>query len=196
MSGRCGSCSRSHPPRSCVTCGRSGLDLQPWVDAGLLRIWAARPSAFGLETHLAVLDQLIEEVVAVGGGAGRDRAAWPAGPPGSEVTSLVARQLDLLKSRAITTMATSLGHGDESSTVDVSSLVDNWLLLRNVEANGERNRLLFVLKSRGTAHSNQVREFVLTDHGIELVEVYVGRGRDAGRLRPAGAAGRRARRGS
>ena len=56
----------------------------------------------------------------------------------------------------------------------MSSLVDTWLLLRNVEANGERNRLLFVLKSRGTAHSNQVREFVLTDHGVELVEVYVG----------------------
>ena len=52
--------------------------------------------------------------------------------------------------------------------------MDTWLLLRNVEANGERNRLLFVLKSRGTAHSNQVREFVLTDHGVELVEVYVG----------------------
>ena len=86
----------------------------------------------------------------------------------------MARQLDLLKSREITTMATSLGHGEESSTIEVSSLLDNWLLLRNVEANGERNRLLFVLKSRGTAHSNQVREFVLTDHGIELVEVYVG----------------------
>ena len=58
--------------------------------------------------------------------------------------------------------------------MSISSLVDNWLLLRNVETNGERNRLLFVLKSRGTAHSNQVREFVLTDHGVELVEVYVG----------------------
>jgi circadian clock protein KaiC len=58
--------------------------------------------------------------------------------------------------------------------VNISSLVDNWLLLRNVETNGERNRLLFVLKSRGTAHSNQVREFVLTDHGVELVEVYIG----------------------
>ena len=150
-----------------------GLDLKPWVDAGLLRIWSARPSAYGLETHLAVLAQLIEEVspsVAVLDGI----AGLANGASSSEVTSLVARQLDLLKSRGITTMATSLGHGDESSTIEMSSLVDNWLLLRNVEANGERNRLLFVLKSRGTAHSNQVREFVLTDHGIELVEVYVG----------------------
>jgi circadian clock protein KaiC len=150
-----------------------GLDLKPWVDAGLLRIWSARPSAYGLETHLAVLAQLIEEVspaVAVLDGI----AGLANGASSSEVTSLVARQLDLLKSREITTMATSLGHGDEASTIEMSSLVDNWLLLRNVEANGERNRLLFVLKSRGTAHSNQVREFVLTDHGIELVEVYVG----------------------
>ena len=75
-------------------------------------------------------------------------------------------------------------------------MVDTWLLLRNVETNGERNRLLFVLKSRGTAHSNQVREFVLTDHGVELVDVYVGAaGVLAGSAR-AGPAGRRARRGA
>ncbi len=86
----------------------------------------------------------------------------------------MSRQIDLLKSRGTTTLITALSHGDETSTVSVSSMVDTWLLLRNVEANGERNRLLFVLKSRGTAHSNQVREFVLTDHGIELVDVYVG----------------------
>ena len=70
-------------------------------------------------------------------------------------------------------MATTLAH-DETSAAGMSSLVDTWLLLRNVESNGERNRLLLVLKSRGSAHSNQVREFVLTDGGIELVDVYVG----------------------
>ncbi len=86
----------------------------------------------------------------------------------------MARQIDLLKARGITAIVTTLAHEDEASTVNVSSLVDTWLLLRNVEANGERNRLLFVLKSRGSAHSNQVREFVLTDHGVELVDVYVG----------------------
>ena len=150
-----------------------GLDLQPWVDAGLLRIWAARPSAFGMEAHLAALNQLIEEVapsVVVLDGIG----GLAAGVTGPEVGSMVARQLDLLKSRGTSTMATSRGREDEPSTVSISSLVDNWLLLRNTETNGERNRLLFVLKSRGTAHSNQVREFVLTDHGVELVEVYVG----------------------
>jgi len=93
-----------------------------------------------------------------------------------EVTSMVARQIDQLKTRGITAMATTLAHEDETSTVSISSLVDTWLLLRNFESNGERNRLLFVLKSRGSPHSNQVREYVLTDHGVELVDVYVGAG--------------------
>jgi circadian clock protein KaiC len=122
----------------------------------------------GLEkapTGIPGLDQI------TGGGLPRGLGL---GVTGQEVGSMVARQIDLLKSRGCTTMATSRGREDESSSVSISSLVDTWLLLRNVEANGERNRLLFVLKSRGTAHSNQVREFVLTDHGVELVEVYVG----------------------
>jgi circadian clock protein KaiC len=150
-----------------------GLDLQHWIDAGLLHIWALRPSALGLESHLAVLAQLIDEVdpeVAVLDGV----ASLSSSTSGPEAASMVGRKLDLLKSRGITSLVTVLGHGDETSVVSMSSMVDTWLLLRNVETDGERNRLLFVLKSRGTAHSNQVREFVLTGHGIELVEVYVG----------------------
>ena len=150
-----------------------GIDLQPWLDAGLLRIWAARPSTFGLEAHLAVVAQLIEEeppsVAVLDGIAGLAR-----GGTGPEVTSTVARKFDLLKTKGITVLATALGHGDETSIVSISSMVDTWLSLRNIETNGERNRLLFVLKSRGTAHSNQVREFVLSDHGVDLVDVYVG----------------------
>jgi circadian clock protein KaiC len=89
---------------------------------------------------------------------------------------VVSRDLDLLKSRGITTVLTTLNHGDEvaSSGIEISSLADTWLLLRNVESNGERNRLLFVIKSRGSAHSNQVREFLLTNDGPELVDVYIG----------------------
>ena len=150
-----------------------GLDLGRWVEAGLLRMWAARPTAFGLETHLAILARLIEEfgpAVAVLDGI----ASLTHGPSGPEVTSMLARQIDLLKAAGITAMATTLAHEDEASMVGISSLVDTWLLLRNVESDGERNRLLYVLKSRGSAHSNQVREFVLTDHGAELVDVYVG----------------------
>ena len=151
-----------------------GLDLRRWAEAGLLRMWAARPTAYGLETHLAILARLIEEfgpAVAVLDGI----ASLVHGPSNAEVTSMLARQIDLLKAAGITTMATTLAYEDDvTSTVGISSLVDTWLLLRNVESDGERNRLLSVLKSRGSAHSNQVREFVLTDHGAELVDVYVG----------------------
>jgi len=150
-----------------------GLEMRRWVDAGLLRIWAARPSAFGPETHLALLGRMLDEVepsVAVLDGiVGLTHIGSDA-----EVTSLVARQMDLFRGQGVTTLATALGHGDETSTINVSSLVDTWLLLRNIETNGERNRLLFVLKSRGSAHSNQVREFLLTSHGVELIDVYVG----------------------
>ena len=150
-----------------------GIDLRPWVDSGLLRIWAARPSAYGPEAHLAMLNEMLEEVVpsvAVLDGI----ASFAHGTSSGEVPSMVARQVDLLKTRGVTALITALGHGEEPSTVSVSSLVDTWLLLRNVESNGERNRVLFVLKSRGVAHSNQVREFLLTDHGVELIEAYVG----------------------
>ncbi len=150
-----------------------GLDLARWAGAGLLRIWAARPTAFGLETHLAFLARLVEEFapsVAVLDGI----ASLTHAPSALEVGSLVARQIDMLKAQGITAMVTALAQEGERSTVGISSLVDTWLLLRNVESNGERNRLLFVLKSRGTAHSNQVREFVLTDCGAELIDVYVG----------------------
>jgi circadian clock protein KaiC len=150
-----------------------GIDLQQWVDEGLLTIWASRPTSSGLETHLAVLARLVDEVepsVAVLDGV----ASLIQAASVSEVTSMVGRQLDILKSRGVTSLATVLGHGDETQSVNMSSLVDTWMLLRNFETNGERNRLLFVLKSRGTAHSNQVREFVLTGHGVELVDVYIG----------------------
>ncbi|MGD0604844.1 MAG: ATPase domain-containing protein, partial [Streptosporangiaceae bacterium] len=154
-----------------------GLNLRPWVEAGLLRIWAARPSAFGLETHLASLAGLIDEQVpsvAVLDGIASLSNGIPSTEVTTEVTSIVARKIDLFKSRGVTSVVTSLGQGEDVSTVSVSSMVDTWLLLCNTETNGERNRLLFVLKSRGTAHSNQVREFVLTDHGVELVDVYIG----------------------
>jgi circadian clock protein KaiC len=94
-----------------------------------------------------------------------------------EVKSMVTRLVDLFKSRQITAMFTSLtapGRDLEDSVVGISSLIDTWLLFRNFEVGGERNRGLYVLKSRGMAHSNQVREFQLTDHGARLVEVYVG----------------------
>ncbi len=152
-----------------------GIDLQPWVDQGLLRIHAVRATAHGLEEHLAELHRLVEEVdprlavidavVSLRRGGGDDGTA-----------SVLTRDLDLLKGRHVTAVLTALTHGREaeSSDVDISSLVDTWLLLRNHESDGERNRLMYVIKSRGSAHSNQVREFVLSEHGPDLVDVHVG----------------------
>jgi circadian clock protein KaiC len=94
-----------------------------------------------------------------------------------DVTALLVRLMDFLKSRHITALLTSLtqaGSPTERTEVLISSLVDTWLLLRNIEIGGERNRGLYVLKSRGMAHSNQIREFLLTKQGVKLVDVYVG----------------------
>ncbi len=155
-----------------------GMDLQRWVDEGLLVIESIRPTAFGFEEHLAMLIRLVTDhqpqfaVLDAVASLGR------AGAAENSTTSVISRDLDLLKSRGITTVMTTLTHQDtlETSQVDMSSLIDTWLLLRNHESNGERNRLLFVIKSRGSAHSNQVREFLLTDHGAELLDVYIGPG--------------------
>jgi circadian clock protein KaiC len=92
---------------------------------------------------------------------------------------MLTRVIDFLKSQCITTIFTSLTGGSdalEQSDVGISSLMDTWLLVRMLETSGERNRLLYVLKSRGMAHSNQMREFILTDNGLKLVDVYVGPG--------------------
>src|SRR5579863_5298620 len=153
-----------------------GIDLEPWVKKGLLQFYAERPGAFGLEKHLVTIHDITTsfnpKVVVIDpitnfGSAGTQ----------SEVKSMCVRLIDLFKSREITALFTSLTSGDsaaELSEVGVSSLMDAWLLLRNLESNGERNRGLYVLKARGIAHSNQVREFVLTNHGIELLDVYAG----------------------
>ena len=171
-----------------------GIDLGRWVDAGLLRLWGERATAFGLEAHLSGIERLLEETeptVAVLDAVGSLSNVGAE----SEVTSAVIREVDMMKSRGITGILTSLTHDAqrESSSMAVSSVIDTWLLLRNVESDGERNRLLFVMKSRGTAHSNQVREFLLTDHGAELLDVTVGaRGVLTGSARLAQAAEERA----
>ena len=98
-------------------------------------------------------------------------------PVSDETKSMLTRLIDFLKTRQITAMFTSLTNsrvGIEDSQVGVSSLMDTWILVKNVESNGERNRGLYVLKARGIAHSNQVREFRLTDHGMELIDTYCG----------------------
>jgi len=153
-----------------------GIDLAPWVEQGLLRFRAARPSFYGVEMHLMTLQKLVEEVqpsvVVVD-----PLTNLIAIASDSEVKSMLTRLIDFLKMQQVTALFTSLtGGGDAelNSEVGISSLMDTWLLVRNLEAGGERNRAIYVLKSRGQAHSTQVREFRLTNHGIQLVDVYVG----------------------
>lgn len=150
-----------------------GLDLGHWVTLGGLRLWGERATAAGLEGHVAGLEDLLDDlrpdVVVLDSVASLHHVG-----PVLEVASALARLLDLLKSRRITAVVTNLTHGEPDEVTWISSLVDTWLLVRNLETDGERNRLLFVMKSRGAAHSNQVREFRLTDHGIDLLDVRVG----------------------
>jgi circadian clock protein KaiC len=153
-----------------------GIDLEPWVKRGLLRFYAERPASFGLEKHLVTLQEITAafnpKVVVID-----PITNFTSVGTHSEVKSMAVRLIDLFKSRQITALFTSLTSGDsaaEMSQVGVSSLMDAWLLLRNLECNGERSRGLYVLKARGMAHSNQIREFVLTDHGVQLLDVYTG----------------------
>ncbi|MFO1414196.1 MAG: circadian clock protein KaiC [Burkholderiales bacterium] len=155
-----------------------GFDLQQWVDRGLLRFHAARPSLHGLEMHLAIMQHHVEafdpQLIVID-------PISSFGTLGSllEIRAMLVRMVDFLKSRNITAFVTSLtnpGGGLEHTEQEISSLIDTWLLLRDIEANGERTRGLYILKSRGMAHSKQIREFVLTDHGVELVDVYAGPG--------------------
>jgi circadian clock protein KaiC len=153
-----------------------GIDLEPWRQEGLLRFHAVRPTLFGLEMHLATIHRLIQQYeprLVIMDPVTNFMAAGTE----AEVKAMLMRLLDFLKSRQSTAVFTSLTNGGkalEATDVGVSSLMDTWLLLRFIESNGERNRGLYVLKSRGMAHSNQVREFLLTDHGVELIDVYVG----------------------
>ncbi|WP_243374702.1 circadian clock protein KaiC [Geotalea sp. SG265] len=156
-----------------------GIDLEQWVKKGLLRFHNTRPSLYGLEMHLVALHKEVERfdpaVVVVDPISNLVTAAAP-----KEVKAMLSRLIDYLKLKRITAFCTDLtsaGGGIlEQTEVGVSSLMDAWLLLQNIEGSGERNRGLYILKARGIAHSNQIREFFLTDRGIALRDVYVGPG--------------------
>jgi circadian clock protein KaiC len=155
-----------------------GIDLEPWIKKGLLLHQAWRPTRYGTEMHLLRIHKLIEKTkpdsVIVD-----PITNLISGSSEREVHSMLMRLLDFLKAREITAVFTSLtasGAALEQTEVGISSLIDTWILLRDVELNGERNRLLYVLKSRGMAHSRQLREFALTSKGIKLVPAYVGSG--------------------
>lgn len=164
-------------PRQIVRNMRSiGIDLQKHEDAGLLQIHAARPTLQGLELHLLAIHKLVRKfkprtvildpitnLITIGSM--------------SEVKSMLIRLIDFLQVEEITVMFTALVY-EKDNTVQtdegVSSLVDAWILVRDIESNGERNRGIYIMKSRGMKHSNRVREFVIKDTGLELVDVYTG----------------------
>jgi circadian clock protein KaiC len=155
-----------------------GIDLEPWSKKGLLFHEAWRPTQFGIEMHLLRIHKLIEEV--------KPQAVildpitnLVSSSSEKEVYSMLLRLIDAMKGSGITAVFVSLTSGGatlEGTHVGISSLTDTWILLRDIELNGERNRCLYVLKSRGMAHSNQLREFVMTDDGIQLVPAYIGAG--------------------
>ncbi|MCK9590827.1 MAG: circadian clock protein KaiC [Methanoregula sp.] len=157
-----------------------GIHLEPWIKSGLLKFHAVRPTAYSLEMHLSLMLNLIGEfkprVVAV------DPISnlYPIGDD-IQVRSMLMRLIDYAKSLQITGLFTNLSndvnygaYAFEPTEMHVSSLMDAWLILKNVEGNGERNRAFSVIKARGMAHSNQLREFVLSDTGIQLLDVYKG----------------------
>lgn len=158
-----------------------GIDLAKWVTKGLLVFQSIRPSQYGLESHLTRIHKVIEELrpsvvvidpisnlVSVGNAA--------------EVKTMLMRLIDFLKTNEITTMCNDLtpGMSLEQTEIGMSSLMDTWILLRSLESSGERNRTLYITKSRGMKHSDQIREFRLTDNGVELIDAYVGSGASGG----------------
>ncbi|MGZ4001282.1 MAG: circadian clock protein KaiC, partial [Mucilaginibacter sp.] len=164
-------------PRQIVRNMRSiGLDLEKHIKKGLLQFNASRPTLYGLEMHLVSIYKLIKQfkpdtiildpitnLVTVG--------------LMSDVKAMLIRLIDFLQDEQITVMFTALTLNSvvsEQTDEGVSSLVDTWLLVRDIESNGERNRGLYVIKSRGMKHSNQVREFIISDDGLDLVDVYLG----------------------
>jgi circadian clock protein KaiC len=164
-------------PKQIVRNMRSiGIDLEKFINKNLLEIHAARPTFYGLEMHLVAIHKKIRKfrpavvildpitnLITVGSV--------------SEVKSMLIRLIDFLQAEQITVMFTALSLNNivtEQTDEGVSSLVDAWLLVRDIESNGERNRGMYIMKSRGMKHSNQVREFVITDHGLDLIDVYLG----------------------
>jgi len=153
-----------------------GIDLEQWVKKGLLEFRNSRPTLCGLEMHLVSMHKAIEvfnpAIIVIDPISNLVTSASE-----NEVKSMLSRLIDFLKMKGITALCTDLTAANgslERTEIGISSLMDTWLLLQAIEANGERNRGLYILKSRGMEHSNQIREFYLTDKGVQLRDVYVG----------------------
>jgi circadian clock protein KaiC len=152
-----------------------GINLKQWEDKGLLKFHVTRPTYHSLEMHLALIQEMVKEykpsAVVVD-----PVTNFTSISSVNETNALLTRLIDFFKQNEISTMLASLtepGVSMEKTDVGISSLVDTWILLRELEMNGERNRTLYILKSRGMKHSNQVREFQLSKKGIHLIDVFI-----------------------
>lgn len=155
-----------------------GIDLGTWAAKGILRVHAERPTVAGLETHILTIHRMSDEfrpkVVVIDPISNLTEVGNQV-----DVKAMLSRLIDQFKANGVTTFFTSLvtkGSFEESSGVGISSLMDTWLQLEDIEKSGEHNRGLFILKSRGMAHSNQIREFLLSNRGIDLLDVPVSSG--------------------
>ena len=153
-----------------------GVNLESYVKKGMLQFHSTRPTVHGLEMHLVRMHKMIEQfkpsVVIVDPVSNLQSAGNL-----DDSTNMLIRLIDFLRKKHITAFLVSLSTGGnslEKTDEGLSSMVDTWLLLRDIELGGERNRLIYVLKSRGMAHSNQVREFLITSKGIKLEQAYLG----------------------
>jgi circadian clock protein KaiC len=152
-----------------------GIDLEPNIQKGLLKFHAVRSTFYGLETHLVQMQKLIDEYKPASVIVDPITNLINAGDQ-NDVKSMLTRLIDYLKAKQITALFTNLTHlaGLESTESEVSSIMDTWILLRDIELGGERNRGIYILKSRGMAHSNQIREFLITSKGVDIIDVYTG----------------------
>ena len=153
-----------------------GIDFQPYIDTGLMQISASRPMAYGLEMHLIAMFRLIDRfepiIVIIDPISNMTNVGTQ-----TDVKFMLTRLIDYLKFKNITAVCTSLVEHESTEGINaqgISSLMDTWINLRFFENDGERNRGISVIKSRGMEHSNQIREYLLTDHGIEIQDVYLG----------------------
>lgn len=153
-----------------------GIDFQPYIDSNLLKINASRPMVYGLETHLVEMRRLIDkfepDVVVIDPITNLTNVGTQ-----TDVGLMLTRLIDYLKFKNITAVCTSMAEQESTAGTNaqgISSLMDAWINLRFFENNNERNRGLSVIKSRGMAQSNQIREYLLTDHGVEIQDVYLG----------------------
>ena len=153
-----------------------GIDLGHWIKNGRLHFFSPQPTDYGLESHLTAIQALVEKfdpkIVVLDPVTNFNKVGAER-----DVQLMLTRLVSYLKNRGVTAMVTTLtpgGSATELTTVGISSLADTWIFLRDIELDGERNRGLYILKSRGMAHSNQIREFVLTSKGIDLIDVYLG----------------------